>query len=99
MAVHPLRRGEPIIAGDCHKIQHQDFLQDAKAFVHVGRTGPKVRSGSLSTFRVSAAHFRSSPESRRSLALQYPSQRATNGLMHCNKQATSFDHLVGANQQ
>jgi hypothetical protein len=31
----------------------------------------EVRSGSSLTFRASAAHFRSSPESRHSLALQY----------------------------
>jgi hypothetical protein len=43
------------------------------------------RLGSFTSFRASAAHFRSSPESRRSLALQYLSQRANNGLMRCNK--------------
>lgn len=45
-----------------------------------------VAYGSFASFRVSAAHFRSSPESRHLLALQYLSQRANNGLVRCTKE-------------
>jgi hypothetical protein len=79
----PVRRQYDALASP-HRLLFREIRNESFP-AQQARDTLEVRSGSSLTFRASAAHFRSFPESQHSLAQQYLSVWANNGLSRCKK--------------